>query len=92
MVAAEDVQVQGDAEAGGDLNVNQTGDQGAAFPVRRMADGAIDEPAQHVGTHSELQRIDRARGGGRRGGGRRGWGRRTPRAQIAWGGGGEEGG
>ena len=75
-VDAEDVGLDGGAEADGGLQVDEPVQQRAARLVRRRADLGLHQ-AQHVGAHSQLQRVPGARpvvaAGRRRGrlGGRR---------------------
>ena len=53
---AEDVGLDGGAEADGGLQVHEPVQQRAAGQVRRRADLGLDE-AQHVGAHAQLQRV-----------------------------------
>ena len=77
-VDAEDVALDGGAEAQGGLEVDEPLQQRAAGLRRRHADLGLDE-AQHVGAHAQLQRVAGALASRRRRRGRRGWGGRGRR-------------
>jgi hypothetical protein len=55
-VDAEDVGLDGGAEASDDLQVDEPVQQRAALLVRRRADLGLHQ-AQHVGAHAQLQRV-----------------------------------
>jgi len=59
-VDAEDVGLDGGAEADGGLQVDEPVQQRAARLVRRRADLGLHQ-AQHVGAHAQLQRVPGAR-------------------------------
>jgi len=83
---AQDVGLDGSAEAHCGLEVQQPLQQRAAFLV--LAQANIDDAVEHVGAHTELERVDRAASLAVR---RRGWqsgsqpcaaaARRRPRAR-----------
>ena len=77
-VDAEDVALDGGAEAQGGLKVDEPFKQRAAGLRGRHADLGLDE-AQHVGAHAQLQRVAGAPASRRRRRGRRGWGGRGRR-------------
>ena len=74
-VDAEDVALDGGAEAQGGLKVDEPFKQRAAGLRGRHADLGLDE-AQHVGAHAQLQRVAGALASRRRRRGRRRRGRR----------------
>jgi len=57
---AEDVGVDGEADADGGLQVGQAGDEGAAGLLGRLPHLRVDEPVQHVRAHAQLHRVHRA--------------------------------
>lgn len=59
-VDAEDVGVDGEADADSGVQVGQAGDEGAAGLLRRAAHHGVDQPVQHVGAHAQLHRVHRA--------------------------------
>ena len=81
-VDAEDVALDGGAEAQGGLEVDEPLQQRAAGLRRRHADLGLDE-AQHVGAHAQLQRVAGALAFGGRRRGWRGWGGRGRRRGAA---------
>ncbi|CAM0871189.1 unnamed protein product [Alopecurus aequalis] len=64
-VDAEDVSLDGSAEADGGVEVGEPRQQRAALLIRRHTDVELDQ-VQHVGAHLQLQCADRASAGGRR--------------------------
>jgi hypothetical protein len=81
-VDAEDVALDGGAQAHGGLEVDEPLQQRAAGLRGRHAHLGLDQ-VQHVGAHAQLQRVARAlaeRGRRRR---RRGWGGRGRRGAVA---------
>ena len=74
-VDAQDVGFDGGAEADGRVEVGEPGQQWAALVGGRHAEFELEQ-VQHVGAHTQLQRVDRAdtaaAGGRRRGHGCRG--------------------
>jgi hypothetical protein len=81
-VDAEDVALDGGAQAHGGLEVDEPLQQRAAWLRGRHAHLGLDQ-AQHVGAHAQLQRVAGALAERGRRWGRRGWGGRGRRGAVA---------